>query len=250
MLSGGENPAAVPGRFRGILSSLEHIIAGLMCHPESFSRGLYRCPNGPPISPRALAEERHAGYIGKLEPTPIWCISLGGSQTPETRLRVLEGPMGAIKTYKIFRYETQVRWESGRSGEMCSAGKPDLKISSPPEFKGEPGFWTPEDLFVASVNACTMTTFLAYAQHKNLQLVGYASEAEGVLENVDGKYRFTTITLHPHVAVKSEEAIPQARAILEDAHKGCLITNSTTAEVKLFPQFHVSSATSTSSVGG
>ncbi len=158
--------------------------------------------------------------------------------------------MEAKKTYKVFRYETEVRWESSRSGKMCSAGKPELEISSPPEFKGEPGLWTPEDLFVASVNACTMTTFLAYAQYKNLPLAAYESEAEGVLENVEGKYRFTKITLRPHVVLKSEEAVPQAREILEDAHKGCLITNSMTTEVKLFPQFRVSSATSTGPVGG
>jgi len=151
------------------------------------------------------------------------------------------------KTYKVFRYESEVRWESGRSGKMCSYGKPELRISSPPEFKGEAGFWTPEDLFVASVNACTMTTFLAYAQHRNLPLERYESEAEGVLENVEGNYRFTKITLHPHVELKSQEAVTLAREILEDAHKNCLITNSTTAKVEVFPQFRVSSAAPTGS---
>lgn len=154
------------------------------------------------------------------------------------------------KTHKVFRYESEVRWESSRRGKICSSGKPELKISSPPEFKGEAGFWTPEDMFVASVNACTMTTFVAYAQHKNVQLVGYESEAEGVLENVEGKYRITKVTLHPHVMLKSEEDVRQAREILEDAHRACFITNSTTAEVELFPQFRVSSAASPGSIGG
>jgi organic hydroperoxide reductase OsmC/OhrA len=146
--------------------------------------------------------------------------------------------METKKTYKVFRYGSEVRWEAGRRGEACSSGKPGLKISSPPEFKGDPGFWTPEDLFIASVNACTMMTFLAYAQHKGLELAQYESEAEGVLENVEGKYRFTEVTVRPHVIVKSADAVNQAREILDSAHRNCLVSNSTTAEVKMFPQIH------------
>ena len=147
--------------------------------------------------------------------------------------------MKAKTVYKAFWYESEVRWESSRRGKICSSGKPEVKISSPPEFKGEAGIWTPEDLFLSSVNACTMSTFLAYAQHKNLPLVAYESEAEGLVERVEGKYRFTKIVLNPHIDVESEEAIPQAREILDNAHRDCLITNSTTAEVEIFPQIRV-----------
>jgi organic hydroperoxide reductase OsmC/OhrA len=122
---------------------------------------------------------------------------------------------------------------------VSSAGKPDIEVSSPPEFRGEAGFWTPEDMFVASVNLCTLMTFLAYAQHKGLELVGYESAAEGVLENVEGKYRFTEVVLHPHVTVRSQEDIARARDILDSAHKGCLVSNSTTAAVKVLPDFRV-----------
>jgi len=144
--------------------------------------------------------------------------------------------MEVKKAYKVFRYGSEVRWRASRRGSVCASGKPELEISSPPEFKGDPGFWTPEDLFVASVNACIMMTFLAYAQHKGLELAEYESEAEGVLENVEGKYRFTEITVRPHVVVKSGEAVSLAREIMDSAHRNCLVTNSTTAEVKIFPE--------------
>jgi organic hydroperoxide reductase OsmC/OhrA len=152
--------------------------------------------------------------------------------------------MSAKKTYRAYWYKSEIQWEASRRGRLCSAGKPELEISSPPEFKGEAGIWTPEDLFVASVNACTMMTFLAYAHHKNLALMGYESEAEGLLEYVDGKYRFTKVVLRPHIEVESEDAVQQARQILEDAHKGCFVTNSTTAEVELFPLIRISPAQS------
>lgn len=145
-------------------------------------------------------------------------------------------------SHKTFWYECDVRWESNRKGHICSAGKPQISISSPPEFKGEAGIWTPEDLFVAALNACTMTTFLAYAQHKNLPLVAYESDARGEVEYLDGKFRFTKITIKPHIEVQSEEAISQARQTLDDAHRNCMISNSTTAEVEIIPQIRASGA--------
>jgi organic hydroperoxide reductase OsmC/OhrA len=145
--------------------------------------------------------------------------------------------MEGKKAHKVFRYASEVRWKSGRRGIVCSSGKPDLEVSSPPEFKGEAGLWTPEDMFVASINVCTLLTFLAFAQHKGLEFVSYESEAEGTLEAVEGKYRFTEVTLRPHLVLKAQEHVERARKILEDAHAHCFISNSISASIKLFPQF-------------
>ncbi len=144
------------------------------------------------------------------------------------------------KQYKVFRFESDVRWRQARECEISARGKPDLVMSSPPEFKGIPGIWSPEDMFVASVNVCVLMTFLAYSQHKNLMLVDYESSVEGVLEYSNGKYRFTEIALHPHLTLRSEEEIERARAILLDAHNNCLISNSIVAQVKIFPDFRIS----------
>jgi len=148
-----------------------------------------------------------------------------------------------VKTaYKVFRFEGEVRWKSGRRGVICSSGKPEVEVSSPPEFKGEAGIWTPEDMFVASVNACTLMTFAAFAQQKGLEIIAYESDAEGVLEFQEGSYRFTEILLHPHIIVKSQDDVDMAREIIESAHKKCLITNSITAKVKMFPDVRVAPA--------
>ncbi len=150
--------------------------------------------------------------------------------------------MEAKKTYKVFRFESEVRWKSGRRGVMCSSGKPEVEVSSPPEFKGEAGIWTPEDMFVASVNVCTLMTFAAFAQNKNLDIAAYESDAEGVLEYQDGSYRFTEIILHPHIVVKSQDDRDKAREIIENAHRKCLVTNSITSQVKIFPEIRVGSS--------
>lgn len=137
--------------------------------------------------------------------------------------------------YKSFSYRTNLDWEEKRRGLLSSEGKPPVTVSSPPEFRGEPGLWTPEDLFVASVEICTMTTFLAFAQRLKIGIASYSSRAEGVLEFSDGAYRFTKIFLRPVIIVESSDAVRQAGQALQDAHHGCLIANSIRAEIVLEP---------------
>ena len=141
--------------------------------------------------------------------------------------------------HKTFTYRTSLAWVEKRQGEIASDGKPPVRVSSPPEFKGEPGMWTPEDLFVAAVDACTMTTFLAFAQRLNLPFVSYTSNAEGTLEFAQSGYQFTTIILRPTITVTSADAVEQVKRTLEDAHKSCLVSNSIKATVILEPSITV-----------
>ena len=82
-------------------------------------------------------------------------------------------------------------------------------------------------------------TFMAYARNKGLDVVGYESDGEGVLEHGEGKFRFTEISLRPHVRVKSQADAERAREIMQDAHANCFVTNSLSSPVKVFPQFSV-----------
>jgi organic hydroperoxide reductase OsmC/OhrA len=118
---------------------------------------------------------------------------------------------------------------------MSSEGKQDIPVSSPPEFKGEPGQWTPEDLLVASLEICTMTTFIAFSIRKKLLLKSYESAATGTMEFTGGKYRFTRVILSPVIVVEDERERETAASILEEAHHSCFIANSICSEVILEP---------------
>src|SRR5258708_1133764 len=89
--------------------------------------------------------------------------------------------------YKSLRYKAKTTWTSARRGLLSAVEKPNIVVGSPPEFKGEPDVWTPEELLVGSLNTCIMLTFLSLAQARGLTPAGYQSEAEGLLENVEGK---------------------------------------------------------------
>lgn len=140
-----------------------------------------------------------------------------------------------VKKYKVFTYHTSVNWKSDRQGILNSDGKPAIEMSSPPEFKGLPGMWTPEDLFIAAVEYCQLSTFLSFGGRKGIPLKSYKSTTEGILENVDGKYRFTTITIKPEIVVGAEWTKEQVEEIVHQAHDNCLIGNSMTTKVLVQP---------------
>ena len=149
--------------------------------------------------------------------------------------------METKKSWKSFHYHSHAAWKQGRRIRASVEGKPELEISSPPEFKGDQGIWTPEDLFVSALNICIMETFLAFAEQKGLGLAAYDSSADALLEFKDGKYRFTEITVHPQVALKSQDDVERARQIMKSAHGNCFVSNSITSSVSVLPEFRVAS---------
>lgn len=134
---------------------------------------------------------------------------------------------------KVYTYRSTVKWTEQKKGMISSSGKPDLQVATPPEFKGHEGIWSPEDLFVASVNVCVMSTFLAFAERAGLAFVSYQSEAEGRLELVDGKFQVATITLRPHLTLPPGGDADKARDLIQKAEVGCLISNSIKTRVSL-----------------
>src|SRR5579863_2163971 len=147
--------------------------------------------------------------------------------------------METRRTHRVFRFRNNVTWKTGRAGVISASGKQDLATSSPPEFGGRAEYWSPEDLFAATVNVCLMQTFMAYAQRSNLGLVSYDSEVEGTLERAEGRYRFTEFTVRPVVVLQTAFDMERARRLMESAESSCLISESMRANVRLVPEFRV-----------
>lgn len=141
---------------------------------------------------------------------------------------------------KSYVYKNSIEWTTERKGVIASETKHDIDVATPPEFKGHPGIWTPEDLFVASVNTCIMTTFLHNAERNNLDFVSYSSEAEGLLEIIDKQFMFSEITIRPIIAVRQEADINKARELVALSENNCLISNSIKSKVSVVPRVSLS----------
>jgi len=138
-------------------------------------------------------------------------------------------------------YSTEVEWTGERHGDLRAPVLPNMHIDAPPEFKGHDGVWTPEHLFVAAVNSCFMTTFLAIAENSKLEFVSFSAKAKGKLEKLDGQgFIMTEVILRPKLMINHARDVERAGRILEKAEKNCLISNSIKSATKLEPE--VSSA--------
>ena len=137
-------------------------------------------------------------------------------------------------------YETEVEWIKGRRAFLRAEGLPELTVSTPPEFKGEAGYWTPEHLYVAAAEACLMATFMGIAENSALPVAGYHSSARGRLERVDGiGLCFTAVEMFPEVELEAGADVERAKRIMDKAAKSCLIANSMLAAVEVSPEFRV-----------
>jgi peroxiredoxin-like protein len=132
-------------------------------------------------------------------------------------------------------YSVDLSWTDTRRGELSSpALSHKITVATPPEFPGGiAGVWSPEHLFVAAINSCLMTTFLAIAANSKLEYTSFNCSATGKLEQVDGKFRITEVELRPVVTVADAAQTERATRVLQKAEANCLISNSVNSTIKM-----------------
>jgi peroxiredoxin-like protein len=141
-----------------------------------------------------------------------------------------------LPQHKTFTWRTFSEWMGGKAAKISAAAKPSIRITSPEEFHGEKNAWTPEDLFIGSIETCLLMTFAAIAEKRELEVDAYYSESAGLLEFTEGQYRFTHVVIHPTIVVADDAAIEPALKAIEDAHRRCSITNSLLTKVIVEPE--------------
>jgi len=122
-------------------------------------------------------------------------------------------------------YEATLVWEEGSRAALSSGARPVLVGGPPPEFDGEPGWWSPEHLLLSAANLCLMTTYMVLAKKVGLEIAQYRSRAEGVLEKTREGIVFTRIGLQVEIQAPAER-LEEARKMVDAAKKYCIVSNS------------------------
>jgi len=137
-------------------------------------------------------------------------------------------------------YENEIDWKGQRELDLRGAGLTAIAAGAPPEFGGSGGVWTPEDLFVASLNTCYLLTLLAIAEFSKVAIVSLSSKARGKLEKVTGTtYQITEIIVKPKVVIAAANDLARMPRILEKAKENCFVSNSIKSTIKIEPEvFH------------
>ncbi|NKY38254.1 OsmC family protein [Cellulomonas septica] len=159
--------------------------------------------------------------------------------------------MGPLHTYAI-----DVTWTGAgtrgtasytsysRDHDVQIGSKPPLPGSSDPAFRGDPGRYSPEELFVASIAQCHMLWFLHLAAVEGVVVVAYRDEAVGTMRvEAAGHGQFTEVVLRPRVTVAHGRHLPDGSPVTDEVlgrlhhatHEHCFIARSVNFPVRHEP---------------
>ena len=132
-------------------------------------------------------------------------------------------------------YHASAQWHQDHHGFVeLEHGAPRLiNFSAPPEFGGQPGFWTPEHFFLAAVASCFAATFRGAAGASKLDFQGIEVSVDGVIEKEPSGFRFTKVTLKPVAIIFAEQERERTLRLLEKAEKLCLVARSLSCTIEL-----------------
>lgn len=142
-------------------------------------------------------------------------------------------------------YHTTVRWTGEHWGHLAMGNGPEMKFSAPPEARGHPGVFTPEDAFVAAANTCVMLMFIWAAERFRLKLLSYECRTEGTkLIELDRTELFTRLRFWPLIRVSADgenRDVVEARVrrALQAAQKYSLVANSVKSQIVVEPEITV-----------
>ena len=125
-------------------------------------------------------------------------------------------------------FEVELSRTEGRKGMLTAKDvEGSIGIATAPEFKGGiPDIWTPEHLFLGSLCSGFMTTYLALADQKKINVAHVTCAAIGQINLYEAHLEFTTINLYPKIYIEAEEDRDLANELLLSAYSYCIIANS------------------------
>jgi organic hydroperoxide reductase OsmC/OhrA len=146
------------------------------------------------------------------------------------------------------RYEVAVLWTPNqgegttgyraysRDNEITAEGRPPIRGTSDPTYRGDASRWNPEQLLVASLSQCHLLWYLHLCSTSGVVVIAYEDHAEGLMvESGDGGGRFTEVILRPLVTVADASMTDVARELHGGAHELCYVANSVNFRVRHEP---------------
>jgi organic hydroperoxide reductase OsmC/OhrA len=146
----------------------------------------------------------------------------------------------SLKNNKPIIFTTELYWSNDKVGIVGSSSLKPFSVSTPPEFGGPEGEWSPEHLFLSSITSCFMSTYLSFVNKMKIENTGFECTATGQVEIVDGKYKFTYIHIYPKAFVGNDADVERAKVAMEKTKKYCLISNSVNAVIVQHPEVAIS----------
>ena len=115
-----------------------------------------------------------------------------------------------------------------RDHDIACPGKPVIRGSADPAYRGDAGRHNPEDLLVAALSACHMLWYLHLCSAAGVVVTAYEDAAEGVMQThpPEGTGEFAQVTLRPRVTITADSDTDAAAQLHEKANANCFVARS------------------------
>ena len=147
-------------------------------------------------------------------------------------------------------YEARVTWTGNlgqgtagykayaRDYDIACPGRPPLRGSADPVFRGDAGRHNPEDLLVAALSACHMLWYLHLCSDAGVVVTAYEDAAEGTMAThpPEGAGEFTRVTLRPRVTIAAGSDAALAARLHARAGANCFVARSVNFPVTHEPE--------------
>lgn len=134
-------------------------------------------------------------------------------------------------TYRVVAW-----WASGKTGLVKSDSAPNaIHFTTPPQFGGVEGRWSPEDLLLSAVASCFTSTFHALAEHSSFIFTDLEVEVRGCVNKFESGYMFSEIVIRPTVKIPADEDRSRAERLMEKAKRLCLVSRALAVAQKFEP---------------
>jgi organic hydroperoxide reductase OsmC/OhrA len=137
-----------------------------------------------------------------------------------------------MKHQSTYVFENTVSQNADEPAKIAFSGPARMQIGPAAEFGGSGQTLNPEELFVAAVNSCLMTTFFYFTGKFDIRLSTYHSKAQGHLDKQSDGFRFTSVTVQAKVQISENESVEKVREAGRLAEQYCLVSRSVACPVE------------------
>jgi peroxiredoxin-like protein len=142
-------------------------------------------------------------------------------------------------TYRVVAW-----WASGKTGLVKSDSAPNaIHFTTPPQFGGIEGRWSPEDLLLSAVASCFTSTLHALAEHSSFHFTDLEVEVQGCVNKSEPGYMFSEIVIRPTVKIATDEDRIRAERLMEKAKRLCLVSRALAVAQTFEPRVQALSST-------
>ena len=121
------------------------------------------------------------------------------------------------------KFRVKIKWDGKTGASVRTEGGKSFTIDTPKDFGGFGEGVCPDELFLASISGCVLTTFLWFIRKRGVQIKDVNLEAESDVELVKGAYSLKGIRIKVEVEASKEHA-KSAKKCLDLAIAYCHIS--------------------------